>query len=178
MIYFTADTHYFHENIIEYTGRPFKNKHHMNKVLLENYHNIVKDSDEVYFLGDLTMMRSNIETMQSMVQSMPGCKHLILGNHDKYKPFAYHDIGFVSVHTALKTSFYHSDLSVGQTEFYLAHDPAWAQIKNSIWLCGHVHNLFKSTKTKDNTIVINTGVDVWDFKPVSLDEIYEEIKKL
>jgi len=179
MIWFTADWHLFHENIIKYCDRPFKNRHHMNKTLLENYHAVVKDTDEVYFVGDLTMWgQNNFDRMQSIVEALPGTKHLILGNHDRFKPFAYHEMGFVSVHTALKTSFYTSDMSSGGTEFILAHDPAWAQIPNTFWLCGHVHNLFKTTKTKDNTMVINVGVDVWNFKPISLDQVYKEIKEL
>ena len=31
MIYFTADIHFYHENIINHTKRPFKNADEMNK---------------------------------------------------------------------------------------------------------------------------------------------------
>ena len=40
-----------------------------------------------------------------------------------------------------------------------------------ISLCGHVHDRWK---TQDG--VINVGVDVWDFKPVSIKQIIREAK--
>lgn len=171
MIWITSDWHLYHENIIKYTGRPFKNRHHMNKVILENYCNHVNDDDEVYFLGDLTLFSGpKVDLIKSTIEALPGNKHLILGNHDRFKPFVYHDIGFLSVHTALKTDF-------DGTTFYLAHDPSFAQIPDSIWLCGHVHSLFKHTKTGNNTIVINCCVEMWDYKPISLPEINRIISK-
>ena len=110
-----------------------------------------------------------------LLDSLPGVKHLILGNHDRFKPFAYHDMGFSSVHTALRTTFHHLDLSFGAADFFMAHDPAWAQVPETIWICGHVHNHWKSQKTDTNTIIVNVGVDVWDFKPVSFTQVVEEI---
>ncbi len=173
MIYFTSDPHFSHRNILEFCSRPFKNVKEMNQTIIDNYCSVIKEEDEVYFLGDLTMSRGNqYENIQSIMEKLPGTKHLILGNHDHFKPFFYTEaLGFTSVHTALKAVF------SGQ-EFYLAHDPAFAQIKDSVWLCGHIHNLFKSTITNYNAKIINVGVDVNDFMPVSLDQIFEELKCL
>ena len=42
MIYFTADIHFYHENIINLTKRPFKNADEMNKKIIDNWNNIVK----------------------------------------------------------------------------------------------------------------------------------------
>ena len=41
--------------------------------------------------------------------------------------------------------------------------------KDDINICGHVHD---SWKRKGNSY--NVGVDVWNFRPVSLDEILED----
>ena len=35
-IWFTADTHFGHENIIKHCGRPFQSANHMDAVLIEN----------------------------------------------------------------------------------------------------------------------------------------------
>jgi calcineurin-like phosphoesterase family protein len=178
MIYFTADWHLNHKNILKYCDRPFKNVHHMNRIILDNYDNTVKEDDHVYFLGDLTMESSSSKSkFVNLFQDLPGHKKLVLGNHDKFKPFDYHDMGFESVHTLLNTSFNHIDLSLGTSEFFMVHDPAYAYLPNTVWLCAHIHNHWKSQRTDNNIILINVGVDVWDFKPVSFGRVVEEICK-
>lgn len=170
-IYLTADQHFFHKNIIRFCERPFKNTHYMHKTIIANYRAVVREEDEVYFLGDFTMEGpSNILRIEKIMEDLPGTKHLILGNHDKLKPFSYHEIGFSSVHTALKVTFEGED-------FFMAHDPAWAQIKNTKWICGHIHNHWRSQRTDTNTVIVNVGVDVWDFSPVSLEQILTEFEK-
>ena len=178
MIWFTADWHLSHRNIIKYCERPFKNTHYMNKTILKNYCDVVGEDDQVYFLGDMTMMGpSEQNKVSKQLEDLPGIKHLVLGNHDKFKPFTYHEMGFSSVHTALQTTFHHLDLAFGAADFLMAHDPAWAQIPETIWICGHIHNHWVSQKTDTNTIIVNVGVDVWNFKPVSLDQVVDEIGK-
>jgi len=87
MIYFTADIHFYHENIINHTKRPFKNADEMNRKIIANWNNIVKANDEVYILGDVTMKgASNANTVLSQLK---GKKYLIKGNHEFYRG-AYH----------------------------------------------------------------------------------------
>ena len=82
MIYFTADIHFYHENIINHTKRPFKNADEMNRKIIDNWNNIVKANDEVYILGDVTMKgASNANTVLSQLK---GKKYLIKGNHDHF----------------------------------------------------------------------------------------------
>ena len=53
--YFTSDWHLFHANIIKYSKRPFKNVEEMNEVILQNYFEVVKPGDRVYYLGDFAL---------------------------------------------------------------------------------------------------------------------------
>ncbi len=39
-------------------------------------------------------------------------------------------------------------------------------------LCGHVHEKWK-TKYVNGHLMVNVGVDVWDYYPVSIDQIKE-----
>lgn len=162
MIYFTADWHIGHTNIIQYCNRPFVNADKMKHFILSNYMKTVQPEDTVYFLGDLTLVGpANKQYLFNFTRDLPGTKHLILGNHDKLDPFDYVEGGFQTVHTAL---------DIG--EFILVHDPVNCLIDhNRKWLCGHVHQLFKLNRVGN---VLNIGVDIWGFFPVSIDEVRRE----
>lgn len=157
--WFTADWHLGHENIIKYCDRPFKTARQMDRTIIKRYCERVKPEDTVFFIGDLSMKRRNYkEWYIDTFSKLPGTKHLILGNHDTLNPFDYVEAGFTSVHTAL---------DIG--DFILAHDPAVATVDiNRKFICGHVHRLFRRCGN-----VVNVGVDIWDFKPVSMDIIKE-----
>lgn len=53
MIYFIADTHFYHENIIKYCNRPFKNSKQMNEYIVNKWNSVVTKDDIVYHLGDV-----------------------------------------------------------------------------------------------------------------------------
>ena len=55
MIWFTADIHYNHKNVLQYCNRPFKTIEDMNHTLIENHNSVVSDEDDVYILGDITL---------------------------------------------------------------------------------------------------------------------------
>ena len=160
--FFTSDPHYGHNNIIEYCNRPFKNSEEMDKCLIKNHNEVVTKDDTTIFVGDFSL-RSNqhINYYQSIVRKLNGRKILILGNHDYLKPFTYvNRIGFWSVHTSL-------EITIEGIDLVICHDPAPSCIDRSkSFICGHVHDLFKVHKN-----VINVGVDVWDYKPVSFEEL-------
>jgi len=160
MIWYTADPHYHHDRIIEYCRRPFQHVREMDNVMLHRYNSRVQDGDTVYFIGDLfdLQLGKNFSIVEKMVNRLKGRKILILGSHDYLDPFKYIEAGFESAHTSLKVG-----------EFVLVHDPAVSCVNRSmIFLCGHVHELFKVQMN-----VINVGVDVWDFFPVSEDQIMQ-----
>jgi len=166
--FFSADWHLFHNNIIKYCDRPFKDEKTMREEIIRRHNKVVGKNDTVYVLGDVAMLPSGeISKLTSVLAQMNGTKHLILGNHDEGKPFTYVRVGFASVHTSL---IYNNDV-------VLCHDPACANIfPDKLWLVGHVHNLFKMVV--DPIVCYNVGVDVNSFYPITLDNIYTEIKKV
>ena len=163
MIYFTADFHFGHTKIIEYCNRPFTSAKEMDRVLINNYNSIVTDKDIVFIVGDLTMAgNSHKDYIRNLLSDLNGQKHLILGNHDQLKPFDYIELGITTVHTAL----------LMPNQLALVHDPAVAEVdKTKTWLCGHIHTLFKM-----HNYIINVGVDVWNYHPVSIEVIESLIK--
>jgi calcineurin-like phosphoesterase family protein len=51
-VFFTADTHFGHENAIKHCRRPFADADEMNAVLRQNWNARVKDDDDIYIIGD------------------------------------------------------------------------------------------------------------------------------
>ncbi|MBP5230316.1 MAG: hydrolase, partial [Clostridia bacterium] len=53
MVYFIADTHFGHKNILRICGRPFETIEEMNETLIRNWNERVRGSDTVYIVGDM-----------------------------------------------------------------------------------------------------------------------------
>lgn len=157
-IFFTSDTHFGHKNIIEYCNRPFANVDEMNEELIRRWNEKVSPDDIVYHLGDFAFMPKS--RIAEIVSRLNGKIVLIMGNHDPkgirkffhewHKDYLLH----VKVHES--------------DSVFLSHYPA--SNTGRIALCGHVHNSWKVAGFP-GTSNINVGVDVWDYYPVSIEEI-------
>jgi calcineurin-like phosphoesterase family protein len=79
-IYYTADQHFGHENIIKHCQRPFRNVEEMDSFMIERWNERVSSEDEVYIIGDL-IFRSGKQP-EEYLEQLHGRKHLLLGNHD------------------------------------------------------------------------------------------------
>lgn len=166
MKFFTADLHLFHENIIRYCDRPFKNTEKMWRALKRNWNAVVGKEDEVYVVGDLTLKKGpHMNLLAKMIGELNGMKHMIVApTHDLMLPREYEEIGFTTVHYPA------IQLPNG---WYVGHDPALATVwpKGSVYICGHVHKLMTSQISDTGVLMINVGVDVRDFTPISEEQI-------
>ena len=52
-VWFTADFHFGHNDIIRYCNRPFRSVEEMDQTILDRLNASVKANDILYFLGDL-----------------------------------------------------------------------------------------------------------------------------
>ena len=169
MIYFTADTHFNHENIIKLCGRPFSNVAQMNEALMENWNSCVNANDEIYILGDFAFRGSGLEA-DNIIKKLNGKKYLIKGNHDRFLD----DRNFDKNNFKWIKDYY--VLSYQKAKFVLFHYPIleWdGYFGNAFHLYGHVHNSGnEQEKLKmPGRRAINVGVDVNDFYPVSIEKI-------
>ena len=184
MRYFTSDTHFGHGNIIKYCNRPFKDAGEMDREIIRIWNETVKPEDFVYHMGDVAF--ASPERIDHIIHNLNGHKILILGNHDR-KEKKYLDYGFEEVHQSLRIT-----LSNGQ-EANLSHYPYRGQPdpyhkqkfdnKNieddgRLLLNGHVHDDWKVRPGKYKNVMINVGMDQWNFKPVSEEELIEFLKTL
>lgn len=93
MKYFViSDTHFGHENIIQYCNRPFKTVEEMDSALIKNWNETVSNKDVVIHLGDFAFCSK--ERAREICSELNGRKILIKGNHDNWPDEFYKEIGF------------------------------------------------------------------------------------
>lgn len=168
MIYFISDTHFCHSNIIKYCDRPFKDAKEMNETIINNWNNIVTNEDIVYHLGDFCL--STDDEIKNIFNRLIGTIILIRGNHDRKSFKFYEKIGFKVLTNA--------PIILEKYKLMLSHVPLPdSKIKEGyINLHGHIHNKSISEDYSDEKH-INLSVDVTGYKPVSIDEDEDYIKK-
>jgi len=88
-IWYTSDTHFSHESIIKYSGRPFADAAEMDEVMIDRWNEVVRPQDHIWHLGDLTMHRQIGAIQHRVLNRLNGHKRLILGNHDLDKTANY-----------------------------------------------------------------------------------------
>jgi len=163
-IWFTSDYHLGHANIISYCKRPFKNINHMNNSIIRRHNERVKPEDTVFMIGDFCFKNTaGGKTGEGMgnksavwEKALNGRIIFLRGNHDQNN----------STKTKIEAiKIYHHKRNI-----YMTHKPEDADLRYKINLTGHVHEKWKVQKRGKSTL-INVGVDVWGFYPVSFSEI-------
>lgn len=163
MIYFTSDLHFDHAKIIEYCKRPFDSVEEMNKTIVENINSVVTDKDTLYILGDICFSKRTTY----FLEQINGRKIIIMGNHDNDN-----DMLEASRKNIIDWRKSYCEFKYYKKRFILFHYPIefWNKgFYGSIHLHGHSHNS-KPLTVKNR---IDVGVDAWNYKPVSIDEIME-----
>ncbi len=173
MIYFTSDLHFFHNNIIKHCNRPFNNNEEMDKILLINWNSRVRDEDEIYILGDLTL--KGIAKVNSLVPKLNGKKYLVRGNHDLFADKEELDS---KLFEWIKDYY---ELNYEGMKFTLSHYPfaSWNErIRGAVHLHGHIHakEEYNIKNAIDGHYCFDVGVDAHNFFPVSIEEIIELTK--
>lgn len=191
MIWFTSDIHFGHQNILEYTDRPFVNINEHDEAIIDRYNNKVQQGDVCYFLGDI-FFGCSTEKARDYLSRMRGTKILIKGNHDKNKDVWYYQVGFDVV-------LEQAQIRLGQKIVHLSHYPFEAPWYKKIYywiksrkyrnfkskkyrnipddgkwlLCGHVHTSRKIIAKR----TLHIGLDAWDCYPISATEVLQTIDK-
>lgn len=171
MIYYTADLHLGYAPILQATARPFASVEEMDETLIRNWNERVSSEDEVYIVGDLSY--NGGKTPVQYLSRLRGIKHLIRGNHD---------VGIVDAerffdYCASVTDFLEID-DQGR-HVILCHYPILHE-KGGYMVHGHIHNQRNHAYEllRELPRVLNAGVDVNFYRPVTLDELIENNRKL
>jgi calcineurin-like phosphoesterase family protein len=170
-IWFTADWHIAHRNIIEYCNRPWSNIWHMDEDLISNCNALVRDGDTVYYLGDLTMQARKVEEIMRQVH---GKWIFIWGNHDDDWKKQFSKGAFPEFRNKVSECADIKKIHFNKTQITLCHFPmvSWNGSFHGTWhLYGHVHGRYSNP----TSLCCDVGVDCWDYKPVHVDQIVEKI---
>jgi calcineurin-like phosphoesterase family protein len=158
---FTADPHFGHARIIGFCNRPFASVAEMDSHILTRMQAAMTPDDDLWMIGDFALGGPDrAGRIEGYLASIPGRKHLVRGNHDK--PWMTQLSGWSSVHNLV-------EIVAGDTALTLCHYPMVTfpgARHGALQLFGHVHNNWCGSRN-----AVNVGVDVWEFRPVSLAEI-------
>ena len=173
MLYFTSDLHLGHWRIANYCHRPFRSLKHMDTVLIDNINSRVKENDTLFHLGDFCFSKSSeaVEAPRKAFdyyRSQLNCKNIIfvLGNHDH--------------HNHIKSWILSCQIKHGGKFINMCHNPENANPIYELNLHGHIHEKGKIQEKMigvSTTTLVNVGVDVWNFRPITYSEIISAVIK-
>ncbi len=185
-VWFTADLHLGHGNIIKYCNRPFLSPAEQQRVrddprgrwrlsdetvrrhddaLIDTINERVQRDDILWMLGDFCMGRFE---EARRYRDRIDCQnvHLVWGNHDHRSIRPLFD-------QAIEQGMIHVD---GQ-EIWLNHYPmrSWNKAFHGSWhFYGHVHGrLAREDQEKPSMLTKDVGVDACEYRPWSFRELRE-----
>ncbi|MCB1712468.1 MAG: hypothetical protein KDH96_08310 [Candidatus Riesia sp.] len=170
-IWLISDTHFCHENFLNFTDkdgnkiRKFDSVSHMNEHMVECWNSVVKPGDKVYHLGDVYM--GDTEVFKILWPRLNGSKNLIVGNHDRIKFFASGSF-FKNIYmwrrldNLLLTHVPVHESVLGEARFSSLTNPK-PKIKN---IHGHIHH--NPSPTKNHICVC---VEQINYTPVNIEEL-------
>lgn len=168
--YFTSDTHYFHTNIIKYCNRPYRGISEMNDALRAEWMKTVRPQDRVYHLGDVGFAPEDL--LGPFLQSLPGNKFLILGNHDNPQILKKY-FGWVKHYHELRVP--RASASRGVQTIVLFHYAmrVWNKSHHGSWhLYGHSHGTLPDDP---KALSMDVGVDPNRYKLLSVEDIAKKM---
>lgn len=175
-IWFTSDTHFGHNRDFMFTPRGFTNIEDHDDTLFALWNELIAPDDEVFHLGDVFL--NDNEHGLDILSKLNGKIHIILGNHDtKTRAELFKNCANVVEVTIAK------EIKIGKHFFWLCHFPTLTAYEDGkplsehlICLHGHTHSPNKFM-FDDNPYIYNVNPEAHNNKPVTLDDILEDIKQ-
>lgn len=181
-IFFTSDLHICHNKDFIYQNRGFNSIEEHNKALVRNWNETVSPEDTVYVMGDMIMGDNRHEALD-YIKQLNGTIVMVRGNHDTDSKFKDYLNECPNIDKDSVNNEYVKVLKIGKRCYYLSHYPTIIgdilfenkkqRLPVTVCLHGHTHS-------KDRFEFIeygcyNVGLDAHDMRPVSLDEVREDV---
>jgi calcineurin-like phosphoesterase family protein len=164
-IYFIADLHFGHKNILTLCNRRFKSIEEHDDFIISSINSVVRSCDRLYILGDLGH-KDDLLSLRDKLVRLNGNKHIILGNHDNLSHLV--QLKREKIISDVKESKF---VQVGKQDIFLSHFPhrEWGKYYRGAWhLYGHCHNTLEDFEHSTDV-----GVDAKGYIPWSFEQIEE-----
>ncbi|MFP4019855.1 MAG: metallophosphatase [Bacteroidales bacterium] len=159
-MFFTADYHLGHNNIIKYCDRPFSSVEEMDETIIDNHNSVVGKDDIVVHAGDLCLYKSYDRVKRNYIDRLNGQLIFLMGSHDKWlsKCENIRDIWKGEVGGAYIVICHYL-----MRIWPLSHYGSWH-------LYGHSHG--RAVPLEEGK-QLDVGVDCHNFYPLSFDDIVD-----
>ena len=163
MIWFTADTHFGHTNVVKACYRPYDSVENMDIALMGNWNTRIGVKDEVYHLGDFCWSHK-VSVWEYYRKRLNGKIHLIRGNHDLSKKKIEHLFESVeNLHV----------LRYNKQRIMLCHYAmrVWSMSHYDMpQLYGHSHGTIKPIGKQ-----MDVGVDANGYFPINIEQVFKKL---
>lgn len=185
-VWFTADTHFGHANIIKYCQRPFLSESEQEQLkddprgrwrvseatvkrhdsaLLDAINHRVQPNDKLWILGDFCWGKE-VEAAAYLKRINCNDVNLVWGNHDNR-----------NIAPLFKQDIEQGMIRVKGQRIWLNHYPmrSWDGRFHGTWhLYGHVHDRFsEDDRNNPELLTKDVGVDACDYAPISFTQLKE-----
>jgi len=181
--WFTSDLHLGHRFVAQLRGFSSVDEH--DEVLSDAWRKVVRHDDQIWVLGDVAV--GGLTHALDLVDSLPGRKHLIAGNHDACHPMHRESHKYQGRYLTVFGSVQaFARRRINGREVLLSHFPYGAdhspeprytqyRLRNEglPLLHGHTHAAQRQSGNQ-----IHVGVDAWGMHPVSLDVITQLLAEM
>ncbi len=195
-IFYIADTHFSHDNIIHFCERPFKNIDEMDETLINNWNAVVGDDDVVIHLGDVFW---RYDRAKVIAPRLKGTKLLIRGNHDwnvarmeslgfrcltKFKDEIHveymNDCRITMAHRPRDLATWYAPGKKPKSEKVFLSSYRTSRVLEVV-LCGHEHNncpvFIKWVRDRGDKarpiMALNLSIEYWNYTPTPVEKVIE-----
>lgn len=171
-IFFTADEHHGHRNIIKFCARPFPDIETMTEELVKRHNEVVRPGDIVHHLGDMFWRTFGLKRALEVMDRLNGQHFYTLGNHCELFEFPELRQKFIWVRERTRIR----NVPAPKLGIVLDHyaGRVWDKSHDGSWqLYGHTHAVLEE---EPFLLSCDVGVDAWNYYPVAYEQIAEKMK--
>lgn len=164
-IFFTADTHFGHSNILRLANLPFSSIEEKDELQINNWNKVVPQDGIVIHAGDFAL-KCHPKRYNEILYRLNGSIYLCEGSHDRD---AYNHPGRF---TDVQDTYY---ITIGMIEIFVSHynHKVWPKSHyGSFQVHGHSHSRLDAYNSKEGKI-FDACVESNNYTPVSLERVIE-----
>ena len=173
-VFFISDTHFYHENILKFCHRPFKDINDQTEQLISNWNSVVPEDGIVFQHGDF-IHNGQIDVVRRIVERLNGKIWWILGNHCYQSRHDRKVIADIVEGRQADVITWHTR-DEHDTRIFMSHYPHLYWPRGCYHTHGHIHSGPNSTASEVaplHPLRYDVGVDNNLYTPVSYHKLME-----